>query len=158
MIRWAVAFLLVVAAARALAAPASQPVVNLPSYGESIRRMLVSLLGIVAALVILAKVLPRFIGTSRFVPRSRVMQVVEVFRLEPRKTLYLVKVAEQYLLIGAAGDRLTTLGGGELDQQKLAAAVEASARHAERKKEPGKEMTKEGGVGFSEVLRGKVES
>ena len=103
--------------------PTHDPLPNLPSYGDALRRMLVSLAGIVAVLLVLAKVLPRFLGRTPFTPRSRLVQVMETYRLEPRKTLYLVKIADQYLLIGATADRLETLAGGPLDQEKIAAAL-----------------------------------
>jgi flagellar biogenesis protein FliO len=53
------------------------------------------------------------------------MQVVETYRLEPRKTLYLIKLADQYLLIGSTADRLETLAGAPLDQEKIAAILNA---------------------------------
>ncbi len=94
---------------------------NLPSSGfaEAFIRMLLVLGSIIAVLLLLRIFLPRFLNPKKSHPSSNLIQVVDTHQLEPRKTLYLVKVADQYILIGSTGDRLTNLTGQSIDPRKL---------------------------------------
>jgi flagellar biogenesis protein FliO len=110
-------------------APASRPTARdpfagMPSYGEALRRMVVSLLAIVAGLLIVAKVLPRIMGRRMPSMRGKVITVLEAHRLEPRKSIYLIRVADECYLVGSSGDRLETLAG-PIDEKKIAGAMDA---------------------------------
>ncbi len=139
--------------------PATQPALtshdpfaDLPSYGDMIRRTAYTLLAILVAFILAAKFIPRLFGRSGFAPRGRMIQVVERHTLEPRKTVYLIKVADQYFLIGSTGDRLETLAGGTLDQESLREHL----AELEKPKEPKPPRPRpQPEVSFTEVLRGK---
>ena len=131
--------------------PARDPLKDLPSYGQLLRRTAWTLLAIIAGLIIAAKVLPRWLlSKAGMVPRGargKMIEVVEAHRLEPRKAIYLIRVAGQYFLVASTGDRLETLAGGPLDQEKIAEALRPGAK-------PRDEPT-EASRSFMEVLRGK---
>jgi flagellar biogenesis protein FliO len=124
------------------------PLSDLPSYGEALKHMVIALLAIIAALLLVAKFLPRFLGKPRTAGAGgKMIDVVESYRLEPRKSIYLVRVAGQYFLLGSTGDRLDTLAGGPLDGEKVAAAL----RGADGKATPEAKPTRS----FAELLKGK---
>jgi flagellar biogenesis protein FliO len=139
------------------------PLDDLPSYGQMLRRTAYTLFAIIAALLIVAKLLPRWLGKMPLTPRGKAIEVVEFHRLEPRKGIYLIRVAGQYFLVGSTGDRLETLAGGPLDQEKIAAALGAGAGATKSKNAgamaPGNVEVETAGEeakrSFVEVLRGK---
>lgn len=140
------------AAADHAAGPATRtardPLGDLPSYGEALKHMVIALLAIIAGLLLVAKFLPQFLGKPRAPGAGgKMIEVVESYRLEPRKSIYLVRVAGQYFLLGSTGDRLDTLAGGPLDGEKVAAAL----RGADGKAPPETKPTRS----FAELLRGK---
>jgi flagellar biogenesis protein FliO len=153
------------------AAPATQPravvttttrdpLTDLPSYGQMLRRTAYTLFFIIAALLIAAKVLPRWLGKMPLTPRGRMIEVVEFHRLEPRKGIYLIRVVGQYYLVGSTGDRLETLAGGPLDQEKIAAALGTGPATAATRPRSAALPTSDAPSGeakrsFVEVLRGK---
>jgi len=106
---------------------ARDPLSDLPTYGAAIRRAFYVLLAIVGGLLLISKVLPKFLGVARaHRPRNtKLLGVVESHRIEPRKSLYLVRVGEQFFLVGSTGDRLELLSGGAIDHERLAAAIKA---------------------------------
>jgi flagellar biogenesis protein FliO len=133
--------------------PARGPFKDLPSYGQLLRRTAWTLLAIIAGLILAAKLLPRWLlNKAGVVPRGgagNMIEVVESHRLEPRKAIYLIRVAGQYFLVASTGDRLETLAGGPLDQQKIAEALRPAGAAGKPKEEPAPSRT------FLEVLRGK---
>ena len=135
---------------------ARDPLSGLPSYGEYLRRTFYALLAIVGCLVLAAKILPRWLHKGRPFPKGRMIEVVEFHRLEPRKGIYLIRVAGQYLLVGSTDNRLETLAGGPLDQQKLDEMLrptgEAGASPVHKA-----EGASKANLPFIEVLRGKRE-
>ncbi len=141
------------------AVAARDPLSGLPSYGEMLRRTFYALLAIVGCLVLAAKILPRWLGHRLPTPKGKMIEVVEFHRLEPRKGVYLLRVAGQYLLVGSSEGRLETLAGGPLDQQKLdealrpTAANAASTGAASPAHKP--EASDKPNLPFIEVLRGK---
>jgi flagellar biogenesis protein FliO len=130
--------------------PARDPLKDLPSYGQLLRRTAWTLLAIIAGLILAAKLLPRWLlNKANLVPRGggKMIEVVESHRLEPRKAIYLIRVAGQYFLVASTGDRLETLAGGPLDQQKIADALRPGAKPRDEPAAPDRS--------FLEVLRGK---
>jgi flagellar biogenesis protein FliO len=145
------------AVAQARPAPARDPLSNLPSYGDMLRRTAWTLFAIVAGLVLVAKFLPRWLNASRLMPRAgrgKLIEVIESHRLEPRKAIHLIRVAGQYFLISSSGDRVETLAGGPLDQERIAAALEPERKPAVASAEDaaGRAAARRT---FQEVLRGK---
>jgi flagellar biogenesis protein FliO len=140
------------AAAERVAGPATRttrdPLGDLPSYGEAVKHMVIALLAIIAALLLVAKFLPQFLGKPRAAGAGgKMIDVVESYRLEPRKSIYLVRVGGQYFLLGSTGDRLDTLAGAPLDGEKIAAAL----RTADGKPPPETKPSRS----FAELLKGK---
>jgi flagellar biogenesis protein FliO len=137
--------------------PAHDPLSGLPSYGEMLRRTFYALLAIIGCLVLAAKILPRWLNKGRVFPKSKLIEVVEFHRLEPRKGVYLLRVAGQYYLVASTDNRLETLAGAPLDQQKLDDALrpEGSADPSSPALKP--EATTKPNLPFIEVLRGKRE-
>src|SRR5256885_11194575 len=84
----------------------------------------VSLLAIIGGLLLVAKVLPRLMGRRMPSARGKVITVLEAHRLEPRKSIYLIRVADECYLVGSSGDRLETLAG-PLGEQKNSGGVGA---------------------------------
>jgi flagellar biogenesis protein FliO len=109
------------------ALPSVEPGLDaLPSYAEALTRMLFVLAAIVVGLFIAAKLLRRYTGggvAAAAFGRKGMIDVVETRGLEQGKRIHLIRVAGQYFLIGASGDRLTTLAGGTLDADALDRAV-----------------------------------
>jgi len=128
------------------------PFADLPSYGDMIRRTLYTLLGILIAFILAAKYLPRLFGRAAFTPRGRLIQVIERHPLEPRKTVYLIKVADQYFLLASTPEGVSTLAGGTLDQDSLRQRL-AQLERPKDVKSPKPRPQPE--VSFTEVLRGK---
>jgi flagellar biogenesis protein FliO len=130
--------------------PVRDPFKDLPSYGQLLRRTAWTLLAIIAGLIVAAKLLPRWLvnKAGSFGSRSsgRMIEVVESHRLEPRKSIYLIRVAGQYFLVASTGDRLETLAGGPLDQQKIAETLRPAAAKSREEPDPGRS--------FVQVLRG----
>jgi flagellar biogenesis protein FliO len=133
--------------------PARDPFKDLPSYGQLLRRTAWTLLAIIAGLILAAKILPRWLlNKAGIVPRGgagKMIEVVESHRLEPRKAIYLIRVAGQYFLVASTGDRLETLAGGPLDQEKIAEALRPKGAAAKSLEELAPSRS------FLQVLRGK---
>ena len=89
--------------------------------------MLMVLGGIILALLVLARVLAARGGRRLLASRGNVVEVVEVTRLEPRKSIYVIKVAGKFFLIGTTESGIQVLAGGPLDQEAVEAALGAKA-------------------------------
>jgi flagellar biogenesis protein FliO len=113
VIRRTVAILLLVSATTmahaASTAPSSKPELALPSYGDALMRMLLALAGIVAALLIAARLLPRLMRGRLPKPTGQDVQLLDTIALDARHRLHVVRFGSTKLLIGATGDRLVTL-------------------------------------------------
>ena len=107
----------------AWAQPENDPLRDLPSYASAIWRMVISLVTIIVGLLIAAGLLSRWLKRHPNARGGRLIQVVERHRLEPRKSIYLVRIAGQYLLLGASEGGLQTLAGGNIDQETIEAAL-----------------------------------
>ena len=135
--------------------PARDPLSGLPSYGEMLRRTFYALLAIIGCLVLAAKILPRWLNKARILPKSKLIEVVEFHRLEPRKGVYLLRVAGQYYLVASTDNRLETLAGAPLDQQKLDELLRPSDPSTSPSLKP--QAMPKPNLPFIEVLRGKRE-
>ncbi|HEY7115708.1 MAG TPA: flagellar biosynthetic protein FliO [Tepidisphaeraceae bacterium] len=134
------------------------PLSDLPSYGESLKRMVISLLVIIAGLLIAARFLPRILlgraggrKSAAAGASGQMIDVIETCRIEPRKTIYLVRVGEQYYLLASTGDRLETLAGGPLDSAKLSTSLRAAAAIAEQESAAPTRPARS----FADLLKGK---
>lgn len=103
--------------------PAQDALESLPSYGWAFVKMIVVLAAIIAALLVTAKIVAGRWGRRSLFGGGHIVEVVEVTRLEARKSIYLIKVAGQFLLVGVTENGVQSLAGGELDQELLEAAV-----------------------------------
>ncbi len=103
--------------------PAQDALESLPSYGWAFGKMIVVLAAIIAALLLAAKLLAGRWGRRTLFGRGHMVEVVEITRLEARKSIYLIKVAGQFFLVGVTENGIQTLAGGELNQELLETAV-----------------------------------
>lgn len=118
----------------------------LGGFGWLLAKTLLVLAILLAALLLASKWLMRKLRQRPFGGRGKLIEVVEIHPLEPRKYLYLVRVAGQFFLIGSSEGRLQTLAGGPLDADALAAALEAA------RKTPADSEPKPAGRTFAELL------
>lgn len=92
---------------------------ELPSVGWAVARMI----GVLAILLVGAWCCLRWLrggrGLGGLSGTARWIEVVDQYRLEPRKTLYLVKIRGQFMLIGSGESHLTSLTCPPLDQDVL---------------------------------------
>jgi flagellar biogenesis protein FliO len=101
---------------------------DLPSFGESLVKMIVSLAVILTLLLILARVLPRWLGrgSARAVGGGEI-EILASRPLEPRRRLYLLRVCGKKILVGSSESGLCRLAGEELnDAAAPARSVEPS--------------------------------
>ena len=103
---------------------ATDPLREVSAFNELFIQMLVILGGLLVVSVVLLKlVLPRLMRKRGRRRAGAVIDVVETYRLEPRKTVYLLRVGAQYYLVGSCDGQLTTLAGEPLDNAALAEAL-----------------------------------
>ena len=96
---------------------------DLPSYGAQLVQMVVVLLSILIGLLVLAKLLPRWLGKPPGAGRGDSIKVIDSLALEPRKRIYLVKVGEQFFLIGTSETGVHMLADKAIDPASLPAAL-----------------------------------
>ncbi len=132
---------------------ARDPLSDLPSYGEAVKRMVYTLMAIVAVLILVARFLPRLLGKRPLLASGKLIQMIESHRLEPRKILYVVRVGEQYFLLGSTGDRIEVLSGGPLDHQRVAELLKSEQAAASAKSSSSAPARS-----FADVLLGKRRS
>lgn len=94
------------------------PLSDLPSYGEALIRMVVVLASILIALLILAKLLPRWLNRSLGHKSKGDIAVVDSIQLEPRRRVYLLRVSGREVLVGSSEQGLHTLVGELSNGQK----------------------------------------
>lgn len=122
-------------AGQAAAAPASAPV------GEGYGELLWMSIGLLAAIGVIAVVAVRLFGGGRTLRRGSgggLLEVIARQPLEPRRSLYVVRVGERRLLVGTSElgvTMLTELEGGEAEERSepqpapsFAALVKDAAR------------------------------
>ncbi len=110
---------------------------DFPSFGWVFVKMMVVLCGIIAGLLILAKwLLPR-LGARGAIAASSVIEVVDVARIEPRRTVYLIRVGGQFRLVGSSENGLHNLADGALNQEAIASALEEARQSIDAKGESG---------------------
>jgi flagellar biosynthetic protein FliO len=98
-----------------------------PSFGEALTRMVWMLAITILLLVVVAKYLPKWLGAAQRPASRGLIKVIEARSLEPRKTLYLVQVVDQYYLLGSSDQRIEVLAGGDFEP----ATLERLARESE---------------------------
>lgn len=92
-----------------LVAQESAKPAELPSFGEALVRMSISLGIVVAALVAVAIIVRRLRKGSRLGPNGRTLRVVETLDLDMRHRLYVVESGAESLLLGVSPDRIELL-------------------------------------------------
>ncbi len=108
------------------------------SYADSLTRMLWVLAIMVVLLFAAGRFLPRFLG-QRFPLASRgLIKVIERRPLEPRRSLCLVQVVDQFYLLGVTDQRIDVLAGGDFDPSTLEhlARVASDGSSVQSKKSP----------------------
>ena len=116
-------------AGRALARSTGEGAVDLdalPDFGAQLVKMLLVLAALLALLIVLAKLLPRWIAPKGPKGADGLLEIVERRAVDAKKSLLLVRVAGRFYLVGSSDAGLQPLSGGELDQAALRALVDAS--------------------------------
>ena len=96
--------------------------VGVASYGDLLVTSLVVLAAVCIAAFVVVRVLGRFLATGR-VRGAHLLDVVARVPLEPRRSLYVVEVANKTLLVGTSEMGLSVLS--ELDGDEVRARVVA---------------------------------
>ncbi len=92
----------------ALAAPAAD--IALPDYTAALVRMIVTLLVMVAALLLLARYLPRWLAKTRHSASSGAdIDIVSSRRLDPARSLLIVRAGGRTLLVGSGPQGLNLI-------------------------------------------------
>ena len=93
-------------------------------------RVIGSLAVVTGLIVVTGLVLRRYVGGSKAPTTSRkVSELVEVTPLGGKRYLYLIRVADRLLVVGAGGDRLSLLS--EIRDPEVLAQVAAQPRRSE---------------------------
>lgn len=100
------------------------------TFGDALTRMLWMLGITVLVLLLLARFLPKWLGVRVRARNRGLIRVVESQVLEPRKSIYLVRVVDQFFLLGTSDQRIEVLAGGDLEPETLA-RLEAATRDSE---------------------------
>lgn len=97
-----------------------------PTMAATAFKMLLVLGGMVVTLALASRGLRR-LGAGRSVgDGSGLLEIVETRRLDVRRSVHLVRVGEQFFLIGAGDGRLTPLSSGEVDAEAIASLRDAA--------------------------------
>lgn len=103
--------------------PVSDALAGMPDLGWVLVKMLLALGAIVGGLLIAARILSRRGVAGVLGRRGGLIEVIDVTRLEPRRAVYLVRVAGQFVLLGTSETGVHTLAGGALDGEAIEAAL-----------------------------------
>ncbi|MEW6605872.1 MAG: flagellar biosynthetic protein FliO [bacterium] len=109
------------------------------NFGMVCLRMVVAL-GIVCvvAYFILSKIVPRAMRAN--LGTGRMIKVVDYFRLEPKKTLYIIEVEGEYILIGVTEQMISPLVLTQLNQEAIKKVVSQQTQQLQankRQEKPG---------------------
>lgn len=127
---------LLVAAQENLPEGARKAVESAPSFGDALTRMVWMLAITTLLLVAVAKYLPRWLGAAQRPASRGLIKVIEARPLEPRKTLYLVQVVDQFYLLGSSEQRIDVLAGGDFEPATLEKLVAESATVSAKRASP----------------------
>ena len=101
-----------------------------PSMGAVIARVIGSLALVVGLILVTMLILKRLVGGAKSPTTSRkVSELVEATPLGGKRFLYLIRVADRLLVVGAGGDHLVLLS--EIKDPEVLARVEALPRRSD---------------------------
>ncbi len=101
-----------------------------PSMGAVVARVIGSLALVVGLILVTMLILKRLLGGAKSPTTSRkVSELVEATPLGGKRFLYLIRVADRLLVVGAGGDRLVLLS--EIKDPEVLARVEALPRRSD---------------------------
>ena len=110
---------------------ATDPLADVPSYGTALVRMVIALVVVVVLLVIALKVLQRVMrGRVATTSRTGALQVVDRIQLEPGRSLHLIRIGEQYLLVSSGEAGISLIADQSLDHAALRARLADAGRPA----------------------------
>ena len=100
--------------------PEGSSATELPDYGSALARMLIVLAIMVGGLLVLAKFLPRWLNGRGLPGRGKShIQVIDRVQLEPRRSLYLVKLGGQVYFLGSSETGVQLLREQPIDTADL---------------------------------------
>ncbi|MFQ5590774.1 MAG: flagellar biosynthetic protein FliO [Phycisphaerae bacterium] len=101
---------------------------DMPSFGWAFIKMMIVLAAILIGLLVVAKwVLPKLMRTTPLGFSGGIIEVLDVQRLEPRRNIYLIRVAGECFLIGTSEGGIQTLSGGKLEASEVEVLLRAAA-------------------------------
>lgn len=106
---------------------AAEALEDLPSFGAAFVKMMVALAAILICLLIMSRWLMRKRPAGLVGRSGSLIEIIDVKRLESRKSLYLIRVAGRFYLVGSSEGRLDTLAGGPLDQEAIGEALRTAS-------------------------------
>ena len=108
------------------------PLEDIPSFGWVFVKMMVVLGAILLGLLVISKwILPRLMRTTPITRGGTIIEVLDVRRLEPKRTVHLVRVANKCFLIGTSEAGIQMLSGGELQSADVESALSAAGYRVE---------------------------
>jgi len=92
------------------------------SFGALFLKMIVAL-GIVCLLayIIMKWALPKAVNLHA--GHKNLIKIVDYFKLEPKKTLYIIEIEGKYLLLGVTDQYITPLTLAQLDEERIKKAL-----------------------------------
>lgn len=89
-------------------------------FGAALLRMVISLVVVIAIMIVALKLLQRMLRARGTVPGGRGdLRVVDHVRLEPGRSVHLVRIGDRFFLIGAAEGGVSLIADDTLDQDAL---------------------------------------
>ncbi len=85
---------------------------ELPSYGEQLLRMLITLGAILLVLLVVAKLLPRWIGKGEADEKGDALDVLAVRRIDPKTRVVLVRAGAEHVLFAVTSTGAVRLASG----------------------------------------------
>lgn len=88
---------------------------ELPSFGGMLVDMLIVLGVLVLLLLLVSKVLPRWLGNRELAGRGEHLEVIDTLHLDPKRRICLVRVADELHLISVSEQGVTYLARPRAD-------------------------------------------
>lgn len=105
---------------------------DLPDFGSALIRMVIVLVAMIVLMLVLSKLLPRWLS-KRVPSMGKRMRVVDRMQVEPGRSLLVVHIGGQYLLMASDSEGLRPVATEAIDQEALRAAFDADLDETAKK-------------------------